>query len=83
MVAMSFSFSTCPSSVERITISPNSSGVMRRPLYFMVYWYVSSEFSPNDPVADSMFCSASTAETSEGIRRYCPITSGFIQMRRL
>ena len=57
MSATSFRRSTSPSAVERMTIWPNSSAVMRRPRYFIVYWNVLSEFSPSEPTADSMFCS--------------------------
>ena len=39
--------------------------------------------SPDDPVADSMFCSASTEVTSLGMSLYCAITSGFIHTRKL
>ena len=59
MSAISLSRSTCPSGEERMTILPNSSGVILRPRYFMVYWNALSEFSPNCPTADSMFCSES------------------------
>jgi len=75
------SFRTLPSFSERITISPNSSGVIRRPRYFIVYWNVLSEFSPSEPVAASMFCSESTPVMSDGTRLYCAITSGLSQIR--
>ena len=49
----------------------------------MVYWNVLSEFSPSEPVGDSMFCSPSTAVMSDGTSPYCAITSGLSQIRML
>ena len=59
----------------------NSSGCVRRPVYFIVYWKAFFEFSPSEPVEASRFCSASTAVMSEGMRRYCAMTSGLSQIR--
>ena len=81
MSAMSFRRRSVPSGFESSTISPNSSGVWWRPRYFIVYWNAFWEFSPSVPVADSMFCSASAAVTSDGMSLYWAITSGFSQTR--
>ena len=81
--ATSFRRSTLPSPSARTTMLPNSSTLTRRPRYFMVYWKVLSEFSPSEPVGDSMFCSPSTAVMSDGTSPYCAITSGLSQIRML
>ena len=59
----------------------NSSGSVRRPEYFIVYWKAFFEFSPSEPVEASMFCSASTAVMSEGMSLYWAMTSGLSQIR--
>ena len=56
---------------------------VRRPLYFIVNWKVFGEFSPNEPVGDSKFCSPKALVMSDGTKPYCAMTSGFSQMRKL
>ena len=49
----------------------------------MVNWNVFVEFSPNEPVGDSKFCSPKAEVMSVGTRPYCAMTSGFSQIRIL
>ena len=66
-----------------MTISPNSSGVIFLPLYFIAYSKEAPEFSPNVPVAASIFCSARTAVMSSGMRLCIAIAAGSNQILML
>ena len=71
----------CPPSVVRNTISLNSSTLFSVPLYSSEYWYLFSDHSPSEPVPMTKLWPSMAANTSFGVRPYCAITSGFIQMR--
>jgi len=73
-----------PSSVDRTRISPNSSGVDRRPgaRTVKVYsWSAGVGAPPTCPAGDCAFCSLMALITSAGVRPSLASLSGCSQMR--